>query len=410
METLQTRRSSGRIANSRSFFSAFLFSLVLGAAAAAPGSATPDEQATPDGEATTPDEPATTPDEQATTPDEQAKPDEQGTPSEQATTPDEQATPNGQTLQDYAAQCDKAIGVTVPDFDCDAGTDVPGQGNVFSGDQPNATCDEPNRLNKQCDPGSRFQVLVSSDSAYVVAHCRKEGGDAGMYGDIAVIQYSRTNGATCFYQALGNQSHGDMPGGSSAPGASATPVTAPSSGQASFPWKSPSEVAGIGCGMCHDNGAIIRSPYLKGVTGANQLPGADDDTFNSDEPYAFVGDAFKDWKAYKVEVGNECTSCHRLGVSNIAALNNVTDKEKGTALDFALRATSQEDAKNPPSAASPVWMPPDPVQVQFDPVHQAAAQAIHDCAEKFDPSDPTNLPDTDACRITLFAHDYVPGP
>ncbi len=59
-----------------------------------------------------------------------------------------------------------------------------------------------------------------------------------------------------------------------------------------------------------------------------------------------VGDAFKDWKAYKVEVGNECTSCHRLGVSNIAALNNVTDKERGTALDFVLRATSQEDAKN----------------------------------------------------------------
>ena len=24
-----------------------------------------------------------------------------------------------------------------------------------------------------------------------------------MYGDIAVIQYSRKNGATCFYQALG---------------------------------------------------------------------------------------------------------------------------------------------------------------------------------------------------------------
>ena len=195
MDTLQPRRSSERIANSRSFFSAFLFCLVLGAAAAAPGSATPDEQATPDGQATTPDE-------QATTPDEQAKPDEQATPAEQATTPDQPAAPNEQTLEDYAAECDKAIGVTVPDFDCDAGTDVPGQGNVFSGpDHPTATCDEPNRLRRKCDPGSRFQVLVRSDSAYIVAHCRKEGGDPGMYGDIAVIQYSRTNGATCFYQA-----------------------------------------------------------------------------------------------------------------------------------------------------------------------------------------------------------------
>ena len=221
-----------------------------------------------------------------------------------------------------------------------------------------------------------------------------------MYGDIAVIQHSRTNGATCFYQALGNQDHGDMPGGSSAPGASATPVRAPSNGQAGFQWKTPSDTAAIGCGMCHDNGAIVRSPYLVGVTGANELP----DT--SGEPYSFVGEAFKDWKAYTVDVDNECTSCHRLGVSNIGAAD-----EKGTALDFAMRATADhEDAKNPTSAASPIWMPPDPPQVQFDSGHQAEAQAIHDCAKKFDPSDPTNLPDTDACRITLFAHDYVPGP
>src|SRR5262245_10724967 len=87
----------------------------------------------------------------------------------------------GDELQDYAHQCDLAIGVTVPDFDCDAGTEVPGQGSVFSG--PSATClsasstvtcDKPNRLNCQCDPGSRFQVLVRSDSAFIVAHCRKE--------------------------------------------------------------------------------------------------------------------------------------------------------------------------------------------------------------------------------------------
>ena len=49
-----------------------------------------------------------------------------------------------------------------------------------------------------------------------------------MYGDIAVIQYSRKNGATCFYQALGNQTHGNLPGGSSAPGATGKPVKSPS--------------------------------------------------------------------------------------------------------------------------------------------------------------------------------------
>src|SRR6266481_1833295 len=64
-------------------------------------------------------------------------------------------------LQDYARECDHFIGatvpgpdpdsdVTVPDFDCDAGSEVPGQGSVFSGDKPGVPCDHPNRLNRQC--------------------------------------------------------------------------------------------------------------------------------------------------------------------------------------------------------------------------------------------------------------------
>jgi hypothetical protein len=352
MDYLKARKASERIASSGSFFTAFLFVLVIGMAAGASGPASPDE------------------------------------------------------LQDYAAECDRDIGVSVPDFDCDAGTDVPGQGTVFSGDQT-TTCDEPNRLNRVCDPGSRFRVLVNNGSAYVVAHCRKQGGDPGMYGDIAVIQYSRTNGATCFYQALSDSSpaHGDMPGGSSAPGAPAMPVKAPSSGLGGFQWKTPTATASIGCGGCHDNGPFVRSPYLNGVTGPNMLPGSELGSLaNSSEPYSFVGDAFKNWKAYTVEVsGDECNNCHRLGVNNVLSGN-------GTSLDFAIRATSDhEDSKNPTSAASPIWMPPDPVQVASDRTgeHAAAAKAIHDCALRFDPN---NLPDEDGCRITLFAHDFATSP
>ena len=89
------------------------------------------------------------------------------------------------SLQDYAALCDQAIGATVPDFDCDAGTEVPvTHRKVFSGN-----CGEPNRLNKECDHGSRFQVLTRSDDAYVVGHCRKKKNASGngKYGDVAVI-------------------------------------------------------------------------------------------------------------------------------------------------------------------------------------------------------------------------------
>jgi len=80
------------------------------------------------------------------------------------------------TLPQYAAKCDAAIGVTVPDFDCDAGTLVPTT-HLAGG-----RCDRPNRLNGVCDPGSRFQVLTRTADAYVVAHCRKKGLGARRYG------------------------------------------------------------------------------------------------------------------------------------------------------------------------------------------------------------------------------------
>ncbi len=65
-------------------------------------------------------------------------------------------------------------------------------------------CDFPNVLNHECDPGSRFKVLQDDDNVAMVAHCRKESAKAGdpTFGDIAVIQYNKKNGATCFYQQL----------------------------------------------------------------------------------------------------------------------------------------------------------------------------------------------------------------
>jgi hypothetical protein len=152
----------------------------------------------------------------------------------------------GDTFEEYTQKCDQAIGVTVPDFNCDSGTLVPTTNLTPPGAiYPNGTCDRPNVLNGRCDPGSRFQVLTNNADAYVVAHCRKEGLSAGHYHDIAVIQHNQHNGATCFYQALGNL-NGD--------------VKAPSKGTSAWPWLPPAKTAKIGCGSCHDNGPIIRSP------------------------------------------------------------------------------------------------------------------------------------------------------
>ncbi len=276
------------------------------------------------------------------------------------------------TLQQYAARCDAVIGVTVPDFNCDDGTTVP---TTHFADNK---CDQPNRLNKVCDPGSRFRVLTDTPEAYVVAHCRKQGHVAGHYGDIAVIQYSKQNGATCFYQALG-----DLDGD----------VKAPSRGSIVWPWYEPQGTAGINCVRCHDNGPLIRSPYLTQLTGVDKLPGAGDYSFNRDQPYWFVGADFAAWRAYKVEVsGNTCNSCHRMGT------NNILNASDGTALDLGIRATGLEQSKNGPSVESPMWMLPG--QTAVLPIPAAAAQEIRACALRRTESP---LPSTSSCRFTPLA-------
>ena len=283
------------------------------------------------------------------------------------------------TLEQYAAKCDAAIGATVPDFVCDSGTLVP------TTNLANGKCDQPNRLNQVCDPGSKFQVLTDTADAYVVAHCRKQGLATGRFGDIAVIQHSRRNGATCFYQALGN-----LDGN----------VKAPSRGQGAWAWYSPAGTASIRCVRCHDNGPLIRSPYLTQITGANRLPGAGDTTFNRDpQPYSFVGADFASWRAYKVEVsGNVCMGCHRMGTSNMFS------DDDGTGLDLGVRATAMSEAsKNPHSPTSPIWMLPG--QVTYDASRAAAAQQIRTCALR---RTENPLPSSASCKITEFASAYRP--
>jgi hypothetical protein len=306
------------------------------------------------------------------------------------------------TLEQFAAKCDAAIGVTVPDFNCDAETASEPPGNDIDAD---GKCQQPNQLHQECDPGSKFQVLTRTDDAYVVAHCRKQHHAAGRFGDIAVIQYNRHTGATCFYQALGNLS-GD--------------VKAPSRGTSAYPWKTPKQTADIKCIACHDNGPIIRSAYLSGVAtvdgGRNKLPGDGDVAFNKDQPYSFVGNDFADWKAYKVEVaGNFCNGCHRMGASTFGG--------GGTSRDFGIRATAADlPPKQAHSDASPIWtyfMHATPYTHAVEAngaVNQAAAdnfatlrtyaEAIRDCANHVNDA---TLPNTAACKITPFTGAPAPS-
>lgn len=300
------------------------------------------------------------------------------------------------SLEAFAAKCDTAIGESVPDFDCDAGTEVPE--THLTGTYPNGFCDAPNVLNHECDPGSRFQVLKQTNDVTIVGHCRKQAHAPGKYGDIAVIQYNKKNGATCFYQALGGLDHN---------------VPAPKKGNTgSFPWKTPKDTAGIECVHCHDNGPFVRSEYLAQLRNEtkNRLPGTNPGagpwdhrfSWNQTIPYTFVGNDFQSWKTYSVQVtgtGSGCTSCHRLGLSSVGGVY----RSQGTAQVFALEATAMAQAhKNVHSADSPIWMTPS--QVTYSAANETEAKAIAACANQIvkkgnDPSAP-NPPS--GCQVTQF--------
>jgi hypothetical protein len=316
---------------------------------------------------------------------------------------------SAESLHDYAEACLKATGVDVPAFNCDdpASTLVPTTHTFDRNGNPltvtagsdfvalykqlragsGGRCDRPDQLNQECDPGSRFRVLVNTADAFVVAHCRKKGNPGNTWGDIAAIQHNRKNGATCFYQ------EGPRDGLPNA-------VTAPRVADGN--WNSPAGTHSEVCVGCHDNGPIIRSPYLAQITGQNRLPGAGDRTFNSrGSPYSFVGKDFADWRAYSVEVPNNfCISCHRLGV-------NIHSQSSGTAMDFAIRATQEMPTrgKNPHSADSPLWMLPG--QASFSAPNFASAQQIQSCGQQFRVGSP--LPNSPSCKITQYAGPYDAG-
>jgi hypothetical protein len=294
------------------------------------------------------------------------------------------------TLQEYAAKCDLATGVHVPAFSCENGIEVPGQGTKIQA--KGVTCSHPNVLNNECDPGSKFQVLVRTADAVVVAHCRKDGQAAPgtTYNDIAVIQYNKKTGAQCFYQALTN-----LPGAA---------VTAPASGTSSaFNWKTPAETAGITCTGCHDNGGLIRSKYLAQLTsaiaGANAFPTFDTGFDNMTIPVKYVGRDFAQSRSWSItgptpgtSQDQPCNSCHRLAVSNIKGLGSIN----GTAAHFAVQATQKIQTVDPLNNGAsiittttvngstysvPRWMRPG--QTSYVAEAEASAAKFKVCAEGY---------------------------
>ena len=208
----------------------------------------------------------------------------------------------------WIERCDSEIGATVPAFSCDddnIGTEVP---KVMLTDK---TCEKPEMLNNRCVHKSRVGRIVTADTKKndvdIIFSCRKnmQGGlhetdTSNKYWDIAVIQYSRKNGKTCFYQHLD--------------------VTADADDKAEAP--ASNSPAGIKfwdfrvnfCTTCHTNGPFVRSPHywndVKDSNGKRYLPEEaeiNNDNYTVIHPNPPVANV-------DIEGGNGCTTCHNIGV------------------------------------------------------------------------------------------------
>jgi PAN domain len=308
------------------------------------------------------------------------------------------------TLAEYAAKCDAATGITVPAFTCDSGVSPGGQGN-------GQVCDRPNVLNGECDPGSKFQVLPGrTQDAVAVAHCRKQGNGPGFFGDIAVIQHNKLNGATCFYQALGVLPGNNVPSPRSM---GSTPNSSASWADGVEHWISPRGTEAIGCTACHDSGAFIRSPYLAQLTAPpHALPSTADGYANLDTPLTYVGLDYMSNRSWSISTSNafgdnglSCTTCHRVAVNNHESVRS--GEALGTGLLFANLATAAtQSAKNPHGANSPIWMRPG--QGTFNAAAEASASKLRACAQGFRDSNFTVAPA--GCSVAALAVPYQDPP
>jgi hypothetical protein len=270
--------------------------------------------------------------------------------------------PAAYEIEDYAKEVEASLG-PLPSFNVfEKGTLIPITLNdveLVSGQfSPTGECDRPALLglstDGQCVPYSRIGRLPGINPKdgkpdpniqwVFIARRYKIRADANdpIFEDIAIIGHHILTGETAFFQMLDHNGKDGtrVPSPMEAPGA--TPAGHPTAREF---WLSPTQTAAaIGCNRCHDNGPFIQDPYVNQVSIVPSDPKGH---------YKFIGSqAFSTWSApaqFK-PVGNQCTSCHRIGTA--AGSESFTQWASGEALPRQLSSAYQ---RYPQSH----WMPPD---------------------------------------------------
>lgn len=267
----------------------------------------------------------------------------------------------------YAAACRAAIG-TIPAFSCADGVPVPitvaGAPAIA---KPGLDCDRPSLLDSgpgsdgQCVPNSRI-LSLSTHSAQITVMCRQKHIRPStnlLFDEIDVVAHNPVTGATCWFQALGDK---DAPVEGRAP--------SPTDAADNRYWRAPRDVAATGCGMCHDAGPFVFSPFVGQVW--DRMPVDPFGPYFHVDPGTF---GFSAWPTSMIAPrDNACLGCHRIGVgASCGSLTlSMTGRTTPAGSDAWARTFSGSHSMPPGFAGSPA---------AWGEIYAASVDQIQSCCE-----------------------------
>ena len=212
----------------------------------------------------------------------------------------------------YLSVCEAEIG-PLPALDCSTGTEVPITATDAMGTQrishrtslQDDRCDRPSV--DGCTIGTYAAATTTASGAIVAYTCRNYSGGPEFDAIAAIVTLPET-GATCFFTTeIAEDRYGD-----------GRAIPRPGSGEdlafeEGRPFWSMEALQADACGSCHDNDAILRTPWIDaaGVVPRHDPLG----------PYHIIARealaaANPDWRPTRPLVHPDaaaCTTCHRLG-------------------------------------------------------------------------------------------------
>ena len=252
----------------------------------------------------------------------------------------------------------------------------------------------------------------SDDHAFAVAHCRKQGLGQGQYGDIAVIQHNRDNGATCFYQALAEWEDEDTRTRVKTP--LNGDVKAPSKGTSAWQWLTPEKTATHRlCRLPRQRADLSLAVFVAGDEGRPAVCFPVQGTARSTtiNPTTLSGRTLHRGGPTRSKSLKTPATIAIVWVSVTSSSTEGQRRARRECLASAPRLHHNRTRTRIPST-SPIWTCGmnivDPPDVLYSQVLADAAKAIKDCAMQFRADAP--LPNTSTCKITRFtgSNEFAP--